>query len=123
MCFFFNVDSAKLELLTTASLSQYILVGPSTGTLIIHNLYLSPLFISHPTLKAMNFEPNVDTSTVFCCLLYQVIGGQFINMIISDCDFLVTRSLAKAVSVNIEIITRFPLGSSILDGISPVTSP
>jgi hypothetical protein len=52
---------------------------------IIRSLERKPSIISMAILAAMYSEPNVDVSTVFCCLEYHKIGAQFTKMSIPDC--------------------------------------
>ena len=71
----FKADVGILELLTTDMLSQNTSAGPSTGIPKHLNLYLRASIISVAILIATNSDPKLDASTVFWCLLYQMIGA------------------------------------------------
>ena len=73
MCFFFRVLSGIDELLTTDSLSQKTLAGPSIRIPIILSLYQSASSFYVAIRKAMKEE----LSTVFCRLENQSIGALF----------------------------------------------
>lgn len=60
LCFFFNVYSGLVELMTTLLLSQYTLVAPSVGMQNLCNLYRRPSINSTAILVAINLEPNVE---------------------------------------------------------------
>jgi len=64
-----------VELMTTELLSQNTLAGPVIGTPNIRSLYLRASIISTQICMAINSDPNVEVSTVFWALLYQIIGG------------------------------------------------
>ena len=79
-CFFLRVVSGFMDDLTTDSLSQKTLVGPSSDTPIILNLYLKEIINSVPVQRAMYSDPNVEVSTVFCLFEYQMIGSILQNI-------------------------------------------
>ena len=58
----------------------------------------------------MDLLPNVLVSTVFCLLLYQMIGAQFKNMSIPVCDLHVTLSPAWSESTKQRVDTGLPRG-------------
>ncbi len=75
-----DVSSSKLDsgwdvFLTTDSLSQKMLVAPSIGMPNICSLYWIASIWSIAILRAMNSEPKVDDSTVFCRLENHTIGA------------------------------------------------
>jgi hypothetical protein len=74
LCFFFRVEVGIVELVTTDLLSQKKLAGPSMGIPSIHNIYRKASIISTQIHRAMNSDPKVDDSTVFCALENQEIG-------------------------------------------------
>jgi hypothetical protein len=65
-----------MELMTTDLLSQKTLAGPSIGMPNIHSLYRKDSNISTSMCMAINSDPKVDDSTVFCALEYQIMGAQ-----------------------------------------------
>ena len=67
-------------------LSQNIFVGPSIGMPIIQGLYHNACIISVAVFAAINSDPKVDVSTVFCRFEYQIIGAQHANNNIPVCD-------------------------------------
>jgi hypothetical protein len=67
-CFFLSEDSGAVVFLTTPSLSQKTLVGPSKGTPIIRSLLRSPSIMSIAVRKALYSDPKVEDLTVFCHL-------------------------------------------------------
>ena len=75
-----------VEFLTTASLSQNIFVGPSIGMPIIQSLYCNACIISVAIFAAINSDPKVDVSTVFCRLEYHIIGARHTNNNTPVCD-------------------------------------
>jgi hypothetical protein len=75
-CFFFKVDSGRVAFWTTASLSQNTIVELSIGTPNIRSLYHRPSISSTAVFKAINSEPKVDDSTMFCRFEYHRIGAQ-----------------------------------------------
>ena len=80
--FFLILHSGTLLLLTTDSLSQNTLAGPAMGTPNILSLYRRDSVSSVAIQSAMNSEPNVDVSTVFCHLEYHTMGVILQNRII-----------------------------------------
>jgi hypothetical protein len=74
------VDSGVEQLITTASLSQKMSAGPSSGTPNIRSLYLSDLVSSIEFFKATISDPKVLDSTVFCFLEYQTTGARFMKI-------------------------------------------
>ena len=77
--------------MTTALPLQNTLQGQSIGTLIILSLYHSPSIISIAILIAINSDPNVDDSTVFCLFEYHNIGALFTKISTPVCNLLVTQ--------------------------------
>jgi len=65
-CLRFNVDSECVVFFTADSLSHMILVGPSKGMPNIRSLYLKASTWSMATFRAMNSDPKVEVSSVFC---------------------------------------------------------
>ena len=75
-----------VEFLTTALLSQNIFVGPSIGMPIIQSLYRNACIISVAVFAAINSDPKVDVSTVFCRFEYHIIGARHTNDNTPVCD-------------------------------------
>jgi hypothetical protein len=75
-----------VEFITTDLLSQNTFDGPSIGMPNILNLYLKASVILTAILSAINSEPNVDDSRVFCDLEYQVMGDLFRYINIPVCE-------------------------------------
>jgi len=71
-------------------LSQNVFTAPSSGTPNMHNLYHKLSKSSTVILMAMNSEPKVEVSTVFCAFEYQKMGALFRKMRIPACDLRVT---------------------------------
>jgi hypothetical protein len=77
LCLRRNIDSGMLEFLTTDSLSHITEQGPSIGTPSMRSLYLRASISSIAIRSATNSAPNVELSTVFCYLEYQMMGARF----------------------------------------------
>jgi hypothetical protein len=71
------MEVGVVEFVTTDSLLQNTFTGPSIGTPNIRSLYLRDSIISTAIFIAMNCEPKVDDSTVFCASEHHIIGAEF----------------------------------------------
>jgi hypothetical protein len=70
-----NTEVGTEALVVTDSLSQKTSAGPSIGIPNILNLYLKLSINSVAIRSATNSDPKLEVSTVFCRLLYQMIGA------------------------------------------------
>ena len=116
MYFFFNVESGCDVFLKTASLSQKTFVGPSKGTPNILSLHCIDSICSTTVFIAMNLLPHVLVSTVFCLLLYQMMGARFTNMSIPVCDLHFTLSAVWSESTKQCVDTYLPHSGGMLLG-------
>ena len=73
----FKADAGILEFLTTDMLSQNTSAGPSASIPKHLNLYTSGLQSYLFILRAKNSDLKLEASTVFCHLLYRMIGALF----------------------------------------------
>ena len=89
----------------------------------ILSLYLIESFMSTACLIATNLLPKVDDSTVFCPLLYHIMGALFTKIITPVLDLLVNLFQAWSESPHIAMVTARPLGFGRFDGIASLTSP
>ena len=121
-CFLLKADSGLWALLTTLLLSRMISVRPSTGIPNIHSLKCRASTASRHVHMAMNSDPKVKASTMFCRLLYQRIGAWLQNIIYPVCDRLVMRFPAWSESTCTVILTGSPSGLGISAGSSSSTS-
>lgn len=117
MCFFLRVDSGLVTFFTTLSLSQNAFVAPLIGIPNICNLYHNASFISTAIFKAMNSDPKVDDSIVFCHFEYHLIGPLLIKKMIPVVECLVFKHVACTASQNMLICTSLLLSSGISVGI------
>ena len=117
LCFFFKADVGILELLTTNMLSQNTSAGPSAGIPKHINLYLRYSIISVEILRAKNSDPKIEASTVFCCLLYQMIGELLTYMMMPECDLIFAMFIAWLASTKALITTYLPSAYGICLGI------
>src|SRR5210317_1750216 len=114
------MDSTCDEFRTTLSLSHMISVGcgipsaPLSGIPNILNLYLRCTISSTHAFIAINSDPNVLASIVFCFLLYQITGARFTNIMYPECDLLVFLFAACDASTYAQVSTGLPLGKGIL---------
>ena len=77
------------------------ITGPVAVCVVVYTrLNLKACIASTAAFKAINSLPNVDVSTVFCCLLYQMIGARFTNMSMPVCDRRVAHFAALSASTN-----------------------
>ncbi len=118
LCFFFNVDSGLVQFATTPPLSQYMLAGPSMGMPNIRSLYRRLSTSSTAIRAAINSDPKVEVSTVFCRLENQTIGARLQKIKIPVWDLRVTRLPAWSASTKHEIRIGFPLGSGAFGGMA-----
>lgn len=86
MFLFFRVEAGKDAFVTTDELPQKVFTGPSKGTPNIRSLYRKPSSNSTAIRIAVNSDPNVEVSTVFCALEYHKMGERFRKMRIPVCD-------------------------------------
>jgi hypothetical protein len=90
---------------------------------IILNLYLKPFIISVAILSAMNSDPKVEVSTVFCDLEYQIMGDLFRYNNIPVWEQRLNLLRAWLASTNTLICTGCPRGCGAFLGISFLTLP
>ena len=121
-CFLLKADSGLWALLTMLLLLHIISVGPSTGIPNIHSLKHRVSTASRHVRMAVNSDPKVEASTVFCCLLYQRIGA-WLQKIYPVCDCLVMRFPAWSESTYTVILTGSPSGLGLSASSSSSTSP
>ena len=95
----------------TLTLSQSILVYSTTGILNMQSLKRSAVMCSTQALSDINSLEKVLSSTVFCLLLYQIIGALFKKMINTVCIMCVTLLALWGVSTHTVILTGTPLVS------------
>ena len=74
------------EFLTTDWLLHSSFAGPLIGTLNIRNSYCNASIISVTFLRAMNSDPKLDDSTIFCLWEYHMIRVFWTSNIIPVCD-------------------------------------
>ncbi len=98
------------------SLSQSTLVGRSIGTPNIRNLYYKLSMRPTAIQVTKSLEPKVEVSTMFCCLLYQIIGALLTNKVIPVCEHHVTLSPAGLASTKQDMATAFPCGLKAFGG-------
>ena len=122
-CFLLKVNSSLWALLTTLLLSHMISIGPSTGIPNIHSLKRRASTASRHVCMAMNLDPKVKASTVFCHLLYQRIGAWLQNIIYPVCDCLMMRFPVWSESTYTVILTGSPSGLGMSASSSSSTSP
>ena len=79
-------------LLKTASFSQNMSVGHSSGTPNMRSLYYNAITNSAVRLSAANLDPKVNVSTEFCFLLIHITSAWLQNINMPVCDHLVTLS-------------------------------
>ena len=87
-----------LALVTTDLLSQKMSAAPSMGTPNIRNLYCSDSIISVAIRNAINSDPKLEDSTVFCLLLNQTTGVLLRYISMPVCDLRVMRLQAWSAS-------------------------
>ena len=123
-CFLLKADSGFWALLTTLLLLYIISIGPSTGIIPnIRSLKCRASTASRHVRMAMNLEPKVEASTMFCRLLYQRIGAWLQKIMYPVCDHLVTRFPAWSESTYAVILTGSPSGLCLSASSSSSTSP
>ena len=88
LCLFFKSDVGILKFLTTDMVSQNNSTGPSTGIPKHLNLYLRAQIIYVVIVIAIESDKKLEASTVFYCLLYQMIGELLKYMMMPECDLL-----------------------------------
>ena len=91
-----------------------ILVGSWIGTPDIHSLNLNAAMCSIHVFIAINSLENELDSTVFCLLLYHIIGALLTNIINPVCDLLVTLLAACDASTKAVVVTDLPLGLGVM---------
>ena len=122
-CFLLKADSGLWALLTTLLLSHMISVGPLTGIPNIHSLKHRASTALRQVCMAMNSDPKVEVSTMFCCLLYQRIVAWLHNIIYPVCDHLMMRFPAWSESMYAVTLTGSPSSLGMSAGSSSSTSP
>ena len=113
-----------VEFLTKLSLSKNTWVPPPCYKRIpnILNLYLSTLSTKNNNLMNLNSVDNSLLSTIYCRLLYHIIGTIMGNITKPVCDLLVVWLATWSKSTKVVVLTFYPLGFGCKSGISSLAS-
>ena len=112
------VDQGTVLFVITLILSAKTFATPVMGMPNTLSLYLIESFMSTACLIQTKLLPQVDDSTVFCPLLYHIMGALFTKIITPVLDLLVNLFPAWLESTHTIMVTAQPLDFGQFGGIA-----